>query len=70
MIHKEIIDGYINDSDCLVLNGYSDEKENNEIKVKIKEVRVVVKCKECGARNELTVGVPKECEYCGTMLQG
>lgn len=67
MINKNIINGYIDDYNELILDGYL---ENNEkMKRYIKTVKVV-KCKECGAQNSVREGTTVECEYCGTILQG
>ena len=69
MISKGLIDAYINESEYLVLKDSSvDYNYSGNNYYPSKEEIVVVKCKECGAKNKIAIGKPKECEYCGTIL--
>lgn len=69
MINKKVIDAYIAD-DKIILNGVYDTNENLTTNPTTKkEETKIVKCPECGAKNTVTVGKTKECEYCGTLLQ-
>lgn len=69
MINKGIINGYLADEELILSNkdGNSDSQELPTPTLK-KETKVV-KCKECGAKNTITVGEKNECEYCGSLLE-
>lgn len=68
MISKELINGYI-ENDELIMKNIGQVSENIiEGAIQNKETKIV-KCKECGAKNTVVVGQPKECDYCGTILQ-
>lgn len=62
-INKGLISGHIDEFNNLVFYSNEEIKENNS------QV-VVIKCRECGAKNKVIVGSTKECEYCGTILKG
>ncbi len=72
MVGNKVVSGYIRGEELFVREGmdssaYTIDKSVYPRQTKIK---VVVKCKECGAKNTLYAGEQKECEYCGTILQG
>lgn len=67
MINKKMINGYIDETNSLILSEYekmAEEKEKQE-----NEKTMIIKCSQCGAQNTVSIGVPQECMYCGTMLQ-
>lgn len=69
MINKGIIKGYLTDNELILNNGYDDfQDELTYENPEFEEIKIV-KCKECGAKNTVTVGTTRECEYCGTILQ-
>lgn len=70
IINNGFIDGYLTE-DELVIKGIFEEEFNkmeNNTQPASRETKIV-KCRECGAKNTIVVGQPKECEYCGTILQ-
>lgn len=60
MIDSEIISDYYIDhkSDAVISKKFIPETST----------RKVVRCDNCSAANEIIVGIPKNCEYCGTPL--
>lgn len=64
MIGKDLVDGYINNNNELVLNRYEKIRKEETKNIKMESV----KCTGCGAINKVVVGTTKECEYCGMIL--
>lgn len=77
MVRYKIIDGYIDENNNFTTKEYNNAINNNMNnytnnyniqQVEAKKQTKIVKCPECGAKNVITVGETKECEYCGTKL--
>lgn len=66
LINENIINGYIDENNTLILSKY-EEFEKAKEKEESENI-IVVKCPECGAKNTISIGVAKECMYCGTVL--
>ncbi len=69
MINKGMIKGYLEDDELIIK--YTNNDANNLMEERITERKEtkIVKCKECGAKNNIIVGEKNECEYCGSLLQ-
>jgi len=68
MINLEMINGYLTDEELILKRDDSNTEVIQSIEPVKKETKIV-KCKECGAKNNVIIGFAKECEYCGTILQ-
>lgn len=71
MINKKVLNAYLTDDELVLSNSNAKSDatfvQDTSEESKKKETKVV-KCKECGAKNTVTVGEASECEYCGSAL--